>query len=185
MRRASQAATERRALLTWSESDWNTSGTVTRSSACPYHLRHSGVAVVKPTEDWDGHDRTGRLDRTAERGIFRESEMGASAIVGIGVAHEDPAKVRLAQDHDMVQAFSPDRADEPLDVSVLPGRAGRIWSVPDVHGSKTPRYHTAIRSISVPNEVLGCLIPGESLSDLAAIQSAVGLAVTLIQKWPR
>ena len=37
----------------------------------------------------------------------------------------------LAQDHGMIQAFSPDRADEPFDMSVLPGRAGRSWSVPD------------------------------------------------------
>jgi hypothetical protein len=36
----------------------------------------------------------------------------------------------LAQDHGMFQAFSPDRADESLDMSVLPGRAGRSWSVP-------------------------------------------------------
>jgi hypothetical protein len=35
----------------------------------------------------------------------------------------------LAQDQDMVEAFSPDRADEPFYVSVLPGRAGRGWLV--------------------------------------------------------
>jgi hypothetical protein len=56
--------------------------------------------------------------------------MDAGAIVVVGVGAEDPAKMRLAQDHDMIQAFSPDRADEPFDVSVLPGRAGRSWSVP-------------------------------------------------------
>jgi hypothetical protein len=93
--------------------------------------------------------------------------MDAGAIVVVGVGAEDPAKMRLAQDHDMIQAFSPDRADEPFDVSVLPGRARRSWSVSDAHGSKTSRYHKAILSISVPNEVLGRLIPGESLGDLA------------------
>jgi hypothetical protein len=123
---------------------------------------------MKPTEEWDGHDRSGRLDRTAERGVLRESEVGAGAIVVVGVGPEDPAKMRLAQDHDMIQAFSPERADEPLDVSVLPGRSRRSWSVPNAHGSKTSHYHIAIRSISVPNEVLGCLIPGESLGDLAS-----------------
>ena len=73
----------------------------------------------------------------------------------------------FAQDHDMIQAFSSDRADEPFDVSVLPGRARRGWSVPDAHGSKTSRYGMAIGGISVSNEVSGRLIPGESLGDLA------------------
>ena len=122
---------------------------------------------MKPTEERDGHDRSTRLDRTAERGVLRESEMGAGAIVVVGVGPEDLAKVRFAQDHDMIQAFSSDRADEPFDVSVLPGRARRSWSVPDAHGSKTSRYGMAIRSISVANEVLRRLIPGESLGDLA------------------
>jgi hypothetical protein len=66
--------------------------------------------------------------------------MGAGAIVVVGVGPEAPAKMRRAQDYDMVQAFAPNRADEPFDVSVLPGRAGRNWSVPDAHGSKTSRY---------------------------------------------
>jgi hypothetical protein len=34
---------------------------------------------------------------------------------------EDPTQMGLAQDQDVVQAFSPDRADEPFGVSVLPG----------------------------------------------------------------
>ena len=123
--------------------------------------------MVKPTEDWDGHDRSSRLDRTAERGVLRESEMGAGAIVVVGVGPEDSAKMRLAQDHDMIQAFAPDRADEPFNVSVLPGRAGRSWSVPDAYGSKTSRYHIALRNIFVPNEVLGCMIPRAGLGDLA------------------
>jgi hypothetical protein len=34
--------------------------------------------------------------------------MGADAIVVVGVGPEDLAKVRFAQDRDMIQAFSPD-----------------------------------------------------------------------------
>ena len=74
--------------------------------------------------------------------------------------------MRFAQDHDVVQAISPDRADEAFDVPILPGRAGRRWSVPDAHGRKTSRDGMAIRGISVANEVLGRLIPREGLGDL-------------------
>jgi hypothetical protein len=49
---------------------------------------------MKPTEEWDGHDRSSHLDRTAERGVLRESEMDAGAIVVVDVGPEDPAKMR-------------------------------------------------------------------------------------------
>lgn len=74
--------------------------------------------------------------------------------------------MRFAQDHDMIQTFSPDRADEPFDVSIVPGGARRGWSVPDAHGSKPSRHGVSIRGISVPNDVLGRLIPGEGLGNL-------------------
>jgi hypothetical protein len=75
--------------------------------------------------------------------------------------------MRFAQDHDMVQALSPDRADESFDVSILPGRSRRSWSVPNAHGRKTSHYGMAIRGVSVSNEILGCLIPGEGFGYLA------------------
>jgi hypothetical protein len=54
--------------------------------------------------------------------IFADAgKMGTGAIVIVGVSAENPAKMRLAQDHDVIQAFSADRADEAFDVSVPPG----------------------------------------------------------------
>jgi hypothetical protein len=52
-------------------------------------------------------------------------------------------------------------------MSILPGRAGRRWSISDAHGRKTSRYGMAIRGLSVANEVLGRLIPREGFGDLA------------------
>ena len=86
----------------------------------------------------------------------------------------------------MVQALSPDRADESFDVSILPGRSRRGWSVANAHGSETSHYGMAVRSVSVPDEVSGCLIPGKASVIWWAIRSAVGLAVTLIHtRWRR
>lgn len=97
---------------------------------------------MKSTEERDGHDRSGRLDGADDRGVLGESEMRTGAIVVVGVGCENLAKMCFARDDDMIQAFSLDRADEPFDVSVLLGRAGRSWPVPDAHGSKTSRYGT-------------------------------------------
>jgi hypothetical protein len=58
---------------------------------------------------------------TTKRGVLLERKMGSDAIVIVGIGSEDLAQMGLAQDQDMVQAFSPDRAYEPFSVSVLPG----------------------------------------------------------------
>src|SRR5215469_10667377 len=46
---------------------------------------------------------------------------GTSVIVEIG--SQDPAQARFVQDEHVVQAFSPYRPDQPLDIPVLPRRA--------------------------------------------------------------
>ena len=104
---------------------------------------------MQAAEERDGHDLSNRVDGTAERGVLPESKMSTGAIVIIGVGAEDPAKMRFAQDHDVIQSFSADGADEPFDVSVLPGRAGRGWSIPDAHRPDPPFDHDAVGAVSV------------------------------------
>jgi hypothetical protein len=43
--------------------------------------------------------------------------------------------MRLAQDNDVVRTLTPDRSDQPLGKTILPGRGwcGRL--VPDAHGA--------------------------------------------------
>jgi hypothetical protein len=59
----------------------------------------------------------------------------------------------IEHDH-VVEAFSPDRADESLNVSVLPRRPGRGWSVANAHGAQTLYEDRPIRGVPIPNEVL-------------------------------
>ena len=60
------------------------------------------------------------------------------AIVILHIQKEHVAQVPLAEDDDMVKAFSPDRADQPFRISILPWRAGRDWPVTNAHGTKPP-----------------------------------------------
>jgi hypothetical protein len=102
-----------------------------------------------------------------KRGVFGQRSVGPEFVVVVGIRGQDPAQVRFAQDNDVVQALSPDRTDQPFDMTILPRRPRRSWSIPNSHGRKTPHYSMAIRGVSVPNEVLGRLIPGEGLGDLS------------------
>ena len=74
--------------------------------------------------------------------------------------------MRFPQNHNVVQALSPDGADEAFDVCVLPWRSRCCWSVADAHGRQPSRYGETIGGISVADEVLRRLFPGEGLGDL-------------------
>ena len=102
-----------------------------------------------------------------DRGILGQGPVGSQRIVVVCIASQDAAQVHFAEDHDVVQALSPDRADEAFDVPILPRRPWRRWSVPDAHRRKASRHGMAVRGVSVANEVLGRLIPGKGFGDLS------------------
>src|SRR4029077_10264704 len=106
------------------------------------------------------------LDGTNQRRILGQGQMRPKMVVVGSIGLEDLAQMVLAEDHDVIQALPTDRADQPLRVSVLPGRTRRRWSVPDPHGSKASRYGLAVASIAVTNEMSGRLIPWEGFCDL-------------------
>src|SRR5262245_33071905 len=69
--------------------------------------------------------------------------------------------------HTMVETFPSDRADQPLDVWILPRRSGSSRLVPNAHGTQPLPEDHAIRSVSVPNKIARCTVPGKRLDDLA------------------
>src|SRR5262245_17767039 len=107
------------------------------------------------------------LGEAMERGVLGQGSMGSLLVVVARIGGQDPAQVAFAQDYDVVQTFSPDRADEAFDVSVLPGRSRCRWSVADAHGREASCYGMTVRGVPVANEVPGRLLPGKGLGDLA------------------
>src|SRR4029077_16631130 len=101
-----------------------------------------------------------------ERSILLEREVRTDPVIVGGISRQDPAQMRFAEHHDMVKAFTSDRADEAFDMAVLPRRAGRDWSVPDTHRSEPLCDDHAIGIIPIADEVSRCLVPGECLGDL-------------------
>src|SRR5665811_2228415 len=87
-------------------------------------------------------------------------------IVG-GICAQDPAQVRFTEYDHVVQALPADRANEPLNVSVLPGRSERNRPISNAHGAQTLHEDWPVRSVPIPNEVSRRLVPRESLGDLA------------------
>src|SRR5262249_46204217 len=81
----------------------------------------------------------------------RHTDPGSGIIRGIPT--QDPAQVRLPEYDHVVETFPSDRADQPLDVRVLPRRSGSSRLVPNAHATQPLPEDHAIRSVSVPNKI--------------------------------
>src|SRR5205809_3795395 len=66
----------------------------------------------------------------------------------------------------MVNAFPPDRTDQPFGIGILPRRSRRGRSISDAHRPNTPGEYLAIGTIPVVDEVLLSPLPAACLSEL-------------------
>jgi hypothetical protein len=75
----------------------------------------------------------GWLDRPGLGRILAERQMSSSPVVVGDVALEDPTEMPLAEDDDMVEAFSTCRANKALRIWILPRASGRGQHLLDAH----------------------------------------------------
>src|SRR2546428_8352845 len=73
----------------------------------------------------------------------------------------------LADYHDMVKAFPPNRANHPLRIGVLPRRAWRNDRLPDVQQPRLTRKPFAIDLIPVPDQMPRTLVLPARLDQLS------------------
>src|SRR4030081_3345573 len=93
--------------------------------------------------------------------------MGPRRIIIGGISASDPAQVRFAKHDHVVETFAADRADESLNVSILPGRSRRDRMVPNAHCTDPLQEDWTIRGVSMPNLISRRVVPRERLGDLA------------------
>src|SRR6202043_2925673 len=113
-----------------------------------------------------------------ERGVLVQRSMGPRHIIIGGISAEDPAQVRFAKHDHVVETFAADRADESLNVSILPGRSGGDRMVPNAHCTDPLQKDWTIRGVSIPNKISRGVVPRERLGDLTRDPLRVGFAVT-------
>ena len=75
--------------------------------------------------------------------------------------------MRFAKHDHVVETFAADRADEPLNVGILPGRSGCDRMVPNAHCTDPLQEDRTIRGVSIPHEISRRAVPRERLGDLA------------------
>jgi len=67
-----------------------------------------------------GRPRLYRLNRAGDRGVLVQRQVSPRTLVVIEVGSKDSAKAGLIQNDHVIQALASDRADQSLDVSILP-----------------------------------------------------------------
>ena len=89
--------------------------------------------MMKSAQKRHSRDPACVLNSATQRRIFAQGKVRPHAVVIAGVGRQDPTQVPLPEHQDMVQALPPDRADQPLDMAVLPRRAPRNGPITDTH----------------------------------------------------
>src|SRR5258706_8010421 len=111
-----------------------------------------------------------------ERGVLVQRSMGPRHIIMGGISAWGPAQVRFAKHDHVVETFAADRADESLNVSILPGRSGCDRMVPNAHCTDPLQEGWTIRGVSIPNEMSRPWYHGNASVTWRRMHSAGGVA---------
>jgi hypothetical protein len=93
--------------------------------------------------------------------------MRAASVMILKVCQQHTAQVTLVEDDDVIETVAPDRADDALDIGVLPGRSRCGDDLRDRHRLNTIAEGLAIRGVAVSQQKSSRGVPGEGLGDLA------------------
>jgi hypothetical protein len=138
-----------------------------RGAGCPYRKLNSDVLMVQSSEEWLGNNAANCLDRPRNRRILAQRQVRASLAVISLIRFEQVAQMPLAKHNDIVQAITPDRADQPFRISVLQWRPRRCRLITNAHRLKTADENVTVDGVAVTDDVSGWCCPTVGLGELA------------------
>ena len=113
---------------------------------------------MEATEPDERSDAPDDLRGAVKWSIVVKREVSTRPVIIGGVIRQQTTKVTLPQHYDMVEALASNRTDQPLDMAVLPWRAGRDGPISNAHGSQAPsewQEKSRYRGHGSGNAVLG------------------------------
>jgi hypothetical protein len=85
----------------------------------------SDVLMMQPADQGIRHNASNPPNRARDRRILSQGTMSSRRVVIARIGFYDPTQVLLTQCDHMVDALTPDRADQPFYEAILPRRARR------------------------------------------------------------
>ena len=121
--------------------------------------------MVEPAKNRMHDNVSEPLGRACAGRVLPERNV-SSHLIG-GIFCKNSSKVLCVENDQMINALAPDRPDQTLNISVLPGRAERGGPIPDTHRSHASFERDAKCSVIVANEILRYAVPWKRFGDLA------------------
>ena len=115
------------------------------------------VPVMKATNFRNRHDSPCGYfrDRSMIWRVLRESQVRATSMIVLAVAREDAPQMRLVENDHVIETLSAQRADQALDVRILPGtRRGRD-DLSDAHTRQSPPQDVAVDVVPISMQPAG------------------------------
>ena len=100
---------------------------------CPCRKSTPKVLVMQSAEVRCCDASTDGPNFPGNRRVLVQRQMGTGLVVICHVRAKYVPKVTLAQHNDMIEYLSPDRANQPFSIGVLPWRSWCSWSVANAH----------------------------------------------------
>ncbi len=107
-----------------------------------------------------------RLHRPGNRRIFRQAQVSARFLIIVKIGSQNAAQAALVEDEDMVETLAPNGADQPFDISILPGRTSSREDFVDAHGARCCAKQLAVAGIAVAQKESRRCIPGKGMPKL-------------------
>jgi hypothetical protein len=80
--------------------------------------------MMQATDLWNGHDLAIPLNLALVRGILFQPQVCSGTMIIDEVALENSSQVSCGQNHNLIQAIPPNRADQPFCKTMLAGGPG-------------------------------------------------------------
>jgi len=116
--------------------------------------------------NFDHLTERGWFDGSANRRVFFEGQVCSMILVVLQIVFQDATQPDFMKDEDVVQTFTPNGADQPLDVSVLPRAAGRGQNFLNAHIFGCLVKLVPITTVAVVQKISGRSVPREGLEKL-------------------
>lgn len=126
------------------------------------------VTMMEATHLWERDDLTGLgwVYRAALRTILVEREMRSRPVVIASVRRQHAAQMTFIEDDEVIETVAANRADDALDVGVLPGRSWRSNDLLDADGLEAIAEGRTIGRVAVPQHISRCHVPGKGFGYL-------------------
>ena len=117
----------------------------------------------------------GVFDGPSLRALLVQREMGSCRVVVSEVGAQEPFEMAVVVDDHVIDALASDRANQTLDIGILPGRARGGEHLFDCEAAYPAAKLGAIDFVAVVQEITRCLLPGKRLNHLLSRPPACGV----------